>query len=229
MKNIWITACLCLACFWLFAAEPLPETQPALVPYKWALGYEALPGVSHILSPDEHYERWIVYANFTHGLTFRYSLDHLWEIQTGLYVQKSRSVGNFIHPQPYLIERDLNVSSKSVRLPIIFNRDVYRKGNLYSRYLGLGVFLDKPSKTELLVEDYYINGIASSGRDLRNELGDYIPGLLVQLGIRAGRSRMELRYWVDFSDFTLPETHAKSLRRSGIALSSSLDLFRYRK
>ncbi|HOH47252.1 MAG TPA: hypothetical protein PLX59_05380, partial [Candidatus Cloacimonadota bacterium] len=145
------------------------------------------------------------------------------ELQTGISMQNMGSKGYFEHPEPYVLNYILDVKDESLRVPLILNwnfRDLPGKSQLY---LGFGAYMDWVYDANMQISREYVTGVEHSLRDPRDEMGEYIPGLQLQVGSRAGSGRIELVYWRDAQSFNLQERGSEKLRRSGIMLSYSLD------
>ena len=182
--------------------------------------------VSQIVAPSPHYQSWHVKAFVDFDLRLAYDFPGPWELQTGLSWQRTGSTGRFIHPEAYVLSSKLSIKGEGVRFPLTLNlhSKEYKSGLMYT--IGAGPYLDWLSEMDLTSTKYYVSTDIIEHRNLKKLNGNLIPGMQIQLGSRAGRGRVELRYWMDLKGFRLLETGDDLLRRSGLMLCYGHEFFR---
>ncbi|PKN76192.1 MAG: hypothetical protein CVU49_02160 [Candidatus Cloacimonetes bacterium HGW-Cloacimonetes-2] len=222
MKRFFLVLWIVLLC--LVPELALAQEEPAenSEQSSFQITLDLYPGFSMILERDE---AWRANANISYGLGLVFQPYDSFELRAGINDQLHSATKRYIHPYPYMLDMDLKIASRAVRIFTSGNWTINTHNPRQDIYLGVGVYTDLIHSATARKTITYVPGDQVERIGISDSFEALTPGAQVQIGIRAEKSRWELRFWSDINTFKVPGTPAGNMRRAFIGLNYSINLY----
>lgn len=227
MRDFLLIMVMCVIGYLPLQAEEVLQPIHQGKALQWGAGLEFVPSLGYALSTSGDDSHWLPHLNRAFGITASFSPSEKFELCSGIEEQRMGSTGKFIHPFPYVLNMEAKIHTRAIRIPVSLNWKVFTQNDLDTIYLGFGAYVDRVYFAEVNRTQTYVSGNVADKYNFRDALPALMPGLQVQVGSRHEYVTMELRYWIDIEDFTVPGINAGKLRRSNLGLGFRVDLLKY--
>lgn len=220
MKGFLLALCFISLAVALCATEEQPAKSPfSLDSYK--LDFELGYGLG-MASDCETGRFWKSKGNSTFGVNLIYPATENIQLRSGISGQAFYAKRVVVHPYPYVMDMDVNLSTYAIRAMLIGDWVFPKKEEKTEKFFGIGMYTDLMLDAKARIWQHYLTHTPYEVVDLKDSFDTFIPGIILCTGHQFTKVRVELRYTLDLARFSIPGNGVGKQRRSTIGLNFGL-------